>query len=500
MIENKQNNNNSNIEDLRLDQTNRPTRINGSDLLTAVQVANAQSIALRPSMIKTRDNIMGDNITAEFPKYEISGKSQGKHEANHYISLSLVHDMLRDSKFCKVLSQIALKYSLDLGKPSDFSLSGERLPLILDGLFFNTISHSCDEEGNKCLNFDLSKYPFIDENIKITDLKVLNILAQDIHLNIDLANDEVQRKDFYNEFYDNFLSKNLSDLLLSNRDLTITILEKLGDRNADSIKAGLNNRDRYMFLKLSEDITDYSLTLDKGVKSCLLLFESMIKQDKKEFLSKVFKKVYCGGVRGVKGFSYTEDKKLEVNTARIRFFESNLEDKIGISYDDYAQSLVELGKIVWNFYQEDFKPENWEIVNKKGTLKLGDRATRIETDFNIFESSDKAFSYSSNPAGVDIDLYSAKSGDPKESELLRKEFKDIMNELKTRKEFILSRLNNIRENLGKTYDSDSEYIELQTEEHEINMIIQNHKPNPELRIWQIIDLMKVEYGVSALPY
>ena len=177
-----------------------------------------------------------------------------------------------------------------------------------------------------------------------------------------------------------------------------------------------------------------------------------------------------------------------------------MEDKIGISYDDYAQSLVELGKIVWNFYQEDFKPENWEIVNKKGTLKLGDRATRIETDFNIFESSDKAFSYSTNPAGVDIDLYSAKSGDPKESELLRKEFKDIMNELKTRKEFILSRLNNIRENLGKTYDSDSEYIELQTEEHEINMIIQNHKPNPELRIWQIIDLMKVEYGVSALPY
>ena len=134
----------------------------------------------------------------------------------------------------------------------------------------------------------------------------------------------------------------------------------------------------------------------------------------------------------------------------------------------------------------------------KNLLVLHDYAPRIETDYNIYINSENSFEWSYSPVNLNIDNFTAKSGNYEETQKLRTEFKEIMSNFKSRKLELDSKIESLKNELGDEYYTDAKADKLEQESHDIYMITKRNVRDPNQRLWQIIDLMKSEYGVSEI--
>ncbi|MGL4758614.1 MAG: hypothetical protein ACRCXZ_04720 [Patescibacteria group bacterium] len=478
----------------------KPKKIDGSRVLTAIQIANSSSY-LKPQMTKLSEDVTDNSISSNFPNYEISGNTQGRHEANHFITLTLVKDMLKDPKYAIKLAKLAKKYSLDLLNPSDFTFSGERIPLVLDRLFFQTVTAQRDKFNTRWLKFDFKSFPFNDKTIDPKDPRLLKLLADDVRVNIGLANTQGEKEVLFEQFYEQFVGGRIYEMMLSNKKLAVRVLgdlsTKVFDKKSGTTTSNLDEDDRSVLASLKNDMISNKIEFEKGVRAAFPIIERVLKSEKNQFVYRVFKSIYLNTVPMVEGFSYLEDKTNETNIERTSFFEFNLEKKIGISYEQYAQSIVDFGQLVWSFYQEDIDTMDWRTDKNSKLLILHDYSPRIETDYNIFESSEKGFKTAEVPAYIDIDTYVAKSGDYNETIRLRQEYKTIITEIKERSQVIASRQNQIKES-NPEFKTDPEYLELDAESTRLFMITNSNNVEGKERLIEIIQSMKSEYGVSEI--
>jgi hypothetical protein len=201
--------------------------LDGSTILNAIQTARTGNAVFKAWMSKNQEELKTKDIEAQYPDYRIEGKSQGKHEANHYITLTLVKDMLKDPVFAPKLAKIALDYQLDLTKASDFTFSGERIPLVLDTLFYNAVQGiKSDQYTTRWIEIDFSEFPF-RRNEPIDEEKLQSILARDLKVNVALANDEEQREELNEEFYAQFIEPDIYQALLENPKLFLKVINSL---------------------------------------------------------------------------------------------------------------------------------------------------------------------------------------------------------------------------------------------------------------------------------
>jgi hypothetical protein len=450
-------------------------------------------------MSKNQNDLESKDIVSQYPDYSISGNSQGKHEANHYISITLVKDMLKDPKYAPRLAKLALDYQLDLTKPSDFTFSGERLPLVIDRLFFDTIEGiESDQYNTRWIKMNFSKFPFRKE-VPLDKEKFEEIIATDLAVNIVLANNEEQKRELCESFYAQFVEPNLYQILLDNPKLTIKVINSIRGYKT-SLKTGLlpsylTQEESNRLYSINQDIITDKSDTNTLIRSAFEIIDKLLMNGNRHVIADIFRMNYL--YNQVEGFSYLEDTHNGANQDRTRLFESNLESKIGITYDQYRASILELGQLVWDFYSEDLDPADKRIQGNSTLYILHDKSPRLETDYNLFLNSDSGFGEFISIKSFDINRCIAKSEDPDETLQLKNEYKSIIEPKKARYKEVENLINEYKLN-NPDYKNSQIYQELKKEYDELSDFLYSDSKIGKERVLEIFDLLKIHYSVQEM--
>ncbi|MGL4759281.1 MAG: hypothetical protein ACRCXZ_08145 [Patescibacteria group bacterium] len=471
-------------------ETTSKQKFNGSDLLTAIQISSSKASS-KPIFEKRTKDVTKDTILASYNGYSIESKTQKDHDATHMIGDAIVKAMLNHKDFRSRVIALASKYKLNLLKPCEFTVSGERIPLVYD-YTFHGIEIVKDDKGNRFLQIDSSNFLLIP-SMRAYDIYTEVGFVRDLIVNYNLAQTPEERELSDRSFCDNFVYDNLKNEFLRDRALVLKVLDNLG--------LLLFDVDESTHFDVYSRLSTIYYKIEKSSDPAHIdeLIEALSEINQNPVYKQLFERAYVTTYLGadVKDFGIYVDKDKKEHTERTEFFEEVVARKCELSYKEYQQSIFELGNLIWEFYSKELDQNSQIEVDGKVRYPLNERITQLENDIAIYKQHNQYFEESYLFSQIKIDEWVAKSHDLEDTKKLHQQFQDYISKTKQDIEYL-------EEYIEKLKKEDPEFLETQRGKRSIwDLNYQKAKLGnkyistiPELV--EIFDQMERYYGVENL--